>query len=68
MLEPESVPVVRVNEAADRHVARAGQRAPPLIVRDPPIVEAEAIDSVPPEIVSGSVDVRLLIESVTLSE
>ena len=29
------------------------------------IVDAAAIESVPPEIVSGSVEVRLLIESVT---
>ncbi len=33
-----------------------------------PIVEAVAIESEPPEIVSGSVEVRLLIESATLSE
>ena len=55
------------HQAADGHVARAGQRAA-VIVRVLPIVDAAAIDSVPPEIVSGSVDVRLLIESVTLLE
>ena len=55
------------HEAADAHVARARQGA--AGDREGlPIVDAEAIESVPPEIVSGSVEVRLLIESVTFSE
>ena len=43
-------------------------RVPPVIDKVLPIVDAAAIESVPPEIVSGSVEVRLLIESVTLLE
>jgi hypothetical protein len=37
---------------------------PPFIVR-PPIVDAEAIESPPAEIVRGSVEVRLWIESTS---
>ena len=43
-------------------------RVPPVIDSVLSIVDAAAIESVPPEIVSGSADVKLLIESVTLSE
>ena len=37
---------------------------PPLIVKVDEVVNADAIESVPPLIVNGSVDVRLLIVSV----
>ena len=40
----------------------------PLIVRVLLVVEGEAIESEPPEIVKGWVEVRLLIESATLLE
>ena len=41
---------------------------PPLIVKVDEVVNADAIESVPPLIVNGPVDVRLLIVSVTLFE
>ena len=43
-------------------------RVPPLIVKVDEVVNADAIESVPPLIVNGPVDVRLLIVSVTLFE
>ena len=66
-LGPESVPAVRVTRPLTL-TSPAPVRVPPLIVSVLPIVDADAIESVPPESVSGSVDVRLLIESVTLFE
>ena len=41
---------------------------PPITLSGPLVEEADAIESVPPEIVSGWVEVRLLMESVTASE
>ena len=62
-LAPESVPAVSVTRPLTV-TSPVPVRVPPVIDRVLSIVDAEAIDSVPPEIVSGSVEVRLLIESV----
>ncbi len=65
---PEIVLLLSVNSPPTATSPAPVSVPPPLIVRAPPIVDAAAIESAPPEIVSGSVDVRLLMESVTLAE
>ena len=64
---PERVPEVRVTSPLTVRLPDP-VRVPPVSERVLSIVEAAAIDSVPPESVSGSDEVRLLIESLTLLE
>src|SRR5262249_10246806 len=63
--EPETAPEVSVvSPLTERSPVTAS--VPPLIVRVLLIVDAAVIDRLPPEIVKGSDEVRLLIESETL--
>ena len=66
-LAPESVPAVRVTSPLTVTLP-VPVSVPPVIESVLLIVEAAAIESVPPEMVRGSVEVRLLIESVTSFE
>jgi hypothetical protein len=65
--EPEIVPLVSVNSPLTV-IPPVPVSVPPVIERTLLIVDAAAIEIVPPEIVNGSDEVRLLIESVTAFE